>query len=129
MLRSGGKLGLSDVTLAPGSLPAELETTLGQMLCLTDALDSSGYVRLLREAGLANLYMEDASVEVSGLLARVKAGLEILTSPAPASSRDFPSPGTDSSIAQGQWGDLIDQLEGMVRDGKLGYWLFVGEKP
>ena len=129
LIKSGGRLGLSDVTLTPGSLPAQLEGPLGQVLCLTDALDSNGYARLLRDAGLSNVYLEDASFEISALLARIKAGLAGLISLHLASSGDFLPTATDSSTDLGQWRELIDRLEGMVKDGKLGYWLFVGEKP
>ena len=129
LIKGGGKLGLSDVTLTHGSLPAQLEGPLGQMLCLTDALDSDGYARLLREAGLSSVYLEDASCEISALLARIKAGLEGLAYLAPASTGHFLTPGTHHPTDLGQWSDLIDRLEEMVKDGKLGYWLFVGEKP
>ena len=35
LLRPGGVLGLSDVTVEPGSLPPELDSAVGMMLCLT----------------------------------------------------------------------------------------------
>ena len=128
LLRTGGRLGISDVTLSPGALPAELEGPLGQMLCLSDALDSDGYIRLLRTAGLSNVYPEDASAEVSGLLSRVKAGLEALTYLAPTNFNGPPSLGLGLSTNMEPWRDLIKRLEEMVREGALGYWLFVGEK-
>ena len=53
LLRPGGRFGISDVTVEPGCLPPELEGTLGQLLCLADALNLEGYSGLLKAAGLA----------------------------------------------------------------------------
>ena len=52
LLRPGGRFGLSDVTVEPDSLPVELNGTIGQLLCLSDALNVSGYVGLLKNSGL-----------------------------------------------------------------------------
>ena len=123
-LRPGGRFGLSDVSLAPGSLPEELSGTLGQMLCLMDALDVNGYVDLLESAGLALLHREDASHEVTRILDEVEAKLGLFSA---------------WSVATG-WGDgdssILDQAPGLiatvrklVQDGILGYWVFVAENP
>jgi SAM-dependent methyltransferase len=51
LLRPEGRFGLSDVTVTPDCLPPELGGTVGQLLCLSDALDTQGYFRLLRTGG------------------------------------------------------------------------------
>ena len=51
LLVAGGKFGISDVSIEPGSLPSELKGDLGQILCMTNALTADGYVDLLEDGG------------------------------------------------------------------------------
>ena len=128
LLKPGGKMGMSDVTVAPGSLPDELRGTLGQMLCLTEALDVEGYIRLLENAGLTVIKVEDASHEVSDLLAQVKAGLALLFQlRAPLHETELPIPVGESEQPV-NWADLVDRVADMVTAGQLGYWLFLAAK-
>ena len=127
-LKPGGILGISDVTMAPNSLPRELEGSLGQMLCLTDALDAEGYVGLLETAGLRMMRAENVSEEIGSLLTQIRTGLAALSffqgSPTfgPDSSPD------ESSHSIADWGELIGKLEKLVETGRLGYWIFVAQK-
>ena len=75
LLRPGGKFGLSDVTIEPGALPAELEGDLGQVLCMTDALTADGYVELLEEGGFSVTTRLDASTEIIKILDEVAGKL------------------------------------------------------
>ena len=129
LLKPGGRFGISDVIVEPGFLPEELNNSLGQMLCVTGALGVEGYARLLAEAGLVNMYREDASEHVADLLARIKAGLtafSVFSGMFEGIEQDkiFDdlSPVTD-------WVGLVEKLEHMLVAGRLGYWVFVGEKP
>ena len=129
LLRQGGRLGISDVTLNPGCLPAELGNALGQILCLTDALPVDGYQNLLREAGLKNIYREDASEQVTELIGKIRAGLHAFSLLDPGQV-----PSSHSSLFPGlpppaSWIEVLDKLDDLVAEGNLGYWLFVGEKP
>ena len=129
LLRPGGRIGISDVTVEPGHLPAQLNNSLGQMLCVTGALGKDQYGSLLTEAGMVNLHSEDASVHVAELLSRIKSGIATLNllglaTPPLSESRELPVlPATDN------WEGLIDLLIDLVDRGLLGYWLYIAEKP
>ena len=129
LLRPGGKLGLSDVTVAPGCLPSELDGSLGRLLCLSDALDVNGYTGLLEEAGLERLYREDASNEVLRLLEELQAKLGAFT--AWQSFQNVNDAGATTSLWPNgmDWSVLLHQVKELVTDGRLGYWLYVAQKP
>ena len=121
VLRPGGSFGLSDVTIEPGALPPELEGDLGHILCLTDALTAQGYVRLLEEGGFEVTQRLDCSQEIIKILDEVETKLAVFLA--------FQRLG-------GQTGDgpleqaprLIASVRELVGTGRLGYWLFVGDK-
>lgn len=119
LLRPGGVIGLSDVTVEPGSLPPELDSTVGMMLCLTNALPAAGYPALLEAAGFAMLECSDLSDEVLSLLNELRGKLSLwrgLAKTAPGSSA------TDlTDIAPG----LLERVEELVQHGQIGYWLYV----
>ena len=133
-LRPGGRLGLSDFAVTPGSLPQELQGTVGQILCLAQALDVNGYAELMQTAGLMLTHQEDASDHVLKILDDVDAKLAALPvlqqlSAGMVGSMFGGSGGgpNDNDMLQ-QAPRLIARIREMVAAGELGYWLFVGEK-
>ena len=130
-LRPGGRLGLSDFAVTPGILPAELQGTVGQILCLAQALDVNGYTRLMENGGLKVTHQEDASHHVIKILDEVDAKLAALPV-----LQEFSS-GMIGGLGSGANGEdmlrqaprLIARIRELVSSGDLGYWLFVGEKP
>jgi SAM-dependent methyltransferase len=58
VLGQGGRIGIADVTVERGRLPAELDTPIGKVACVAGALPSSGYERLLQEGGFADVAVE-----------------------------------------------------------------------
>ena len=124
LLRPGGRFGLSDVALATGSLPSELDGTLGQLLCMTDALDVEGYQDLLRAGGLELVHSEDASEEIIKILDDVESKMGALRA---WQSLTQPSEGQDDVLEKVPL--VVTRLRRMVDEGELGYWLFVGQKP
>jgi SAM-dependent methyltransferase len=124
LLRPGGRFGLSDVTVAAGSLPKELDGAVGRILCLSDALGVDGYTRLLDEAGLREIQQVDASTEIIKLLDSLKAKLGAFT----AWQGLTGGPSLDTDLLQ-RAPELIATLGSLVADGRLGYWLFAAEKP
>ncbi len=118
LLRPGGVIGLSDVTVEPGALPPELDSTVGMMLCLTDALPAGGYPQLLASGGFEILDRADLSDEVLSLLAELRNRMAIWNGLGPTGSPggdvwpDFPP-------------DLLDRVEASVTRGDIGYWLYV----
>ena len=125
VLRPGGRFGLSDVTVEPGSLPERLNNVVGRVLCLADALSVAGYVDLLTRSGMILQYQEDASDEIIKLLDDLKGKLGMLLAWQNVSQQTFD--------ADQDWlrdaPELITEVRQLVKDGKLGYWLFVAEKP
>ena len=124
LLRPGGRFGLSDVTVEPNSLPKELNGTLGQLLCLTDALNVDGYVRILEDAGLDLVHQVDASVEADKILAALDAKLGAFMAWQKLTNEASPQ----TELLQ-QAPELLARLRVLVGQGQLGYWIFVAEKP
>ena len=125
VLRPGGRFGLSDVTVEPGSLPQGLNNVVGQVLCLADALSVAGYENLLTHGGMKLQHQEDASDEIINLLDDLAGKLGMIlawqkvSQPTLAADQDWLRDAPD----------LITEVRQLVTDGKLGYWLFVAEKP
>ncbi len=122
LLRPGGTFGLSDVTIEPGALPPELEGDLGHILCLTDALTAQGYVSLLEEGGFEVTQQLDTSQEITKILDEVGSKLAAY----PAFRR---LGGQTGGGPLEQAPRLIAAVRELVANGRLGYWLFVGNKP
>ncbi len=122
LLRSRGVVGISDVTVEPGSLPPELDSAVGMMLCLTDALPAEGYQSLLDQAGFVTGDPEDLSHEVLSLLAGLRAKLALGSSAATASTE------LSTDLAESA-PDLLNRVEMSVSQGQIGYWLYVGRNP
>ena len=121
LLKPGGVVGISDVTVEPGSLPPELDGTVGMMLCLTDALPADGYRQLLEQAEFITEEPEDLSAEILTLLADWRAKLALGQLLARIDTElDF-----DMAAAP----NLLDQVEGLVQHGQIGYRLYVGHNP
>jgi len=125
LLRPGGCLGLSDVTVEPDSLPEELQGNLGQVLCLSGALSVDGYRQLLEEGGLALQHEEDSSVEILKLLEELESKLGMLKAWGDRPGSGIPESGKPEMKALQSAPELLQRLKSLVQDGKLGYWLFV----
>lgn len=127
LLRPGGVLGISDVTVEPGSLPPELDGTIGMMLCLTDALPTDGYQSLLERSGFITSEPQDLTGEVIALLGDLRGKLALgaaigIASPELTADLAASAPGL---LASG----LMDQMEQSASRGQIGYWLYVGHNP
>ena len=124
LLRKGGRFGLSDVTVEPNSLPSELDGALGQLLCLSDALSVGGYVRLLEQSGLKLIHQVDASDEATKILDALQAKLG-----AYVAWQSFTGSTPKQAELLQSAPEIIATLRQLVVEGRLGYWLFVAEKP
>lgn len=124
MLSPGGRFGMSDVTVEPGSLPPELDGDMGRLLCLSDALSVAGYVGLIQACGLKLLYQEDASPTITSILDDLDSKLGAFL--AWQRINGEVAPGLEGL---GEGPRLIAELRELIVEGKLGYWLFVAEKP
>ncbi len=125
LLRSGGNLGVSDVTVEPGCLPEELRGSLGQMLCLADAPPVDGYRALLSGGGLTLVHQEEASDSVLNLVGDVEAKLaafRLLLSAGGGAAGTSAADPISRALA------IIEKVKALVREGAIGYWLFVAKK-
>jgi hypothetical protein len=122
LLKPGGRFGLSDVTIEPGSLPDELQGELGQVLCMTSALTSDGYVNLLEDGGFEVTERLDASSEIIKILDEVQGKLAAFL----AFQRSSGAAPGDGQLERSP--ELVAKVRDMVTAGDLGYWLFVGVK-
>jgi SAM-dependent methyltransferase len=110
-LAPGGRVGIADVTLEPGQLPAELDTPVGRIACVAGALSASGYERLLREGGFTDVVAEP---HPEAALATVDSIREVL---------DAVRVGLRNVFDVGGALRLVDLARAAVRDGVLGYAL------
>ena len=123
VLKPGGRLAMSDVTVEPGSLPAEFRGMAGQMLCVADALSLEGYQDLLKGAGLTLIHQQDASDAILQLLDDIQGKLAMFrmfqgAQPSDALNGDL--------IAQAL--PVIEKARDLVTAGSIEYWLLVAEK-
>jgi arsenite methyltransferase len=110
-LGPGGRIGIADVTLEPGRLPAELDTPIGRIACVAGALSASGYERLLRKGGFTDVVTEP---HPEAALATVDSIREVLDAVRVGLRNVFDVEGALR---------LVDLAREAVRDGVLGYAL------
>ena len=123
VLRPGGRVGLADVTVEPEALPDELRGILLRAACLADAGTVDGYQRFFLEAGFEGFRVEDHSQALVMLLGEVRARLQLgrlasLAGLLPVGRFDL------DAVER-----VVDQVEGMVRSGRVGYILLVAKRP
>ena len=119
-LRTGGRLGLSDVTIEPGVLPAELAGHIGNVLCLTDALTVDGYASLMNDGGFDLVETLDASDEIIKILDGIQSRFGFLMA-----VQGFLG-GGDGLL--GQAPRLIRRVRELVDEGQLGLLVVRGAK-
>lgn len=122
VLKPGGRLGLTDVTVAPAGLPAELAGLVGWVACLADARPVEIYAALLADAGLTTRTIERYDGALADMVDHIHARLTALRivgrgNPALAGV-DF-----DRALA------LTALARRAVNDGSAGYALLVASAP
>lgn len=123
VLRPGGRVGLADVTVEPEALSDELRGILLRAACLADAETAEGYQRFFVQAGFEGFRVEDHSQILFRLLGKVRVRLQLgllasLAGVLPVGRFDL------DAVERG-----VDQVENLVRDGKVGYVLLVAKRP
>ncbi|MGH9285972.1 MAG: class I SAM-dependent methyltransferase, partial [Acidimicrobiales bacterium] len=78
VLKPGGRAGVTDVTLDPDRLDAELRTLAGWVACLADARPAREYAALFAGAGLAVFVSEPHHEALAGMLHQIDARLRAL---------------------------------------------------
>ncbi len=128
VLRPGGRLGITDVTLIPGRLDERLAGLAGWVACLADARPLEEYERLLAGAGLRVSRTERHDGALAGMIGQIDARLRALL----LARRAAPSPGALAALDQIDVGAILE-MTALAREavsaGTLGYALLVAGKP
>jgi arsenite methyltransferase len=122
VLRPGGRVGITDVTVSAGGLPAELTTLAAWVACIADARPLAEYSAILDRAGLRTVRTERHDEAIARMIDEIDARLRLLRMTAPGRLADA---GVDVPAVLRYTG-LARQA---VADGLIGYALLVAEKP
>ena len=122
VLRPGGHLGLTDVTVQ-GPLPPHLQGVLAVAACTGDARSLGEYAELIQKAGFA----VDQSQDLTEIAASFLRGLKGKLLMAEVGIRLGKLPIPIDAIAQGK--QLLAEVEDLVRQGVLSYGLVAVHKP
>lgn len=121
VLRPGGRVGISDVTVAQAGLPTELTTLAGWVACIADARSLSQYAQILAAAGLRTVHTETHDHALSAMIDQIEARLSVLRMTA-----------ADHLTASGVDVDSVLHHTAAARravtGGQLGYALLIVEK-
>ncbi len=122
VLRPGGRVGLSDITLS-GPLPPELTGLLAQIICIADALPLDRYESLLEGAGFQIDRVEPHPEVLESTVRDVTAklfGAELILK-----IKKIELPGVDLTQAMSVAASAAETIE----EGTLSYGLLVGTMP
>lgn len=119
VLRPGGRLGVTDVTLQPERLDPELRTLAGWVACLADARPAAEYAGYLAGAGLRVTLSEPHDVALARMIEQIDGRLRALK------MMSLPGVEIDFGSALG----YTAHAARAVRQGMAGYHLLVAEKP
>jgi ubiquinone/menaquinone biosynthesis C-methylase UbiE len=122
VLRPGGRVGITDVTVSAGGVPAELTTLAAWVACIADARPLSEYSAILDRAGLRTVHTERHDEAIARMIDEIDARLRLLRMTAPARLADA---GVDVPAVL-RYTQVARQA---VADGLIGYALLVAEKP
>jgi hypothetical protein len=122
VLRPGGRVGLTDVTLAVGRLPGELTTLAAWVACIAGARPARGYADLIESAGLRVIRAERHDDAIDRMAEQAEARVRVLRMTGAARLAEA---GIDADEVL-RYAALVRQA---VADGSLGYSLLVAEKP
>ena len=122
VLRSGGRLGLSDLTRS-GELPSELAGLLAWIACIADARPVEEYVAYLEQAQFQSLSVEPHDEALAQMVRDVQGRL--LAAEMMVGLDKMSLPGVDFAEAKA----MAACGAGAIRSGLLGYSLITAKKP
>jgi arsenite methyltransferase len=121
VLRPGGRVGITDVTIGPPGLTGELAGLAGWVACLADARPLEEYASLLAAAGLRTVHTERHDGALARMVEEIDArlrALRMIRASVPALA------GVDLDRAL----ELCAQAGAAVREGVAGYAMLVAER-
>ena len=122
VLRSGGDVGLSDLTSGP-ILPKELSGLLAWVACIADAQPVDNYVRYLCDAGFCVERVEPHDEALWELVNQVRT--KLLSAEILVGLKKLELPGVDFTAVK----EMARSALSAVREGSLGYAIFHAGKP
>ncbi|MBT2450390.1 methyltransferase domain-containing protein [Streptomyces sp. ISL-43] len=120
VLKAGGRLGITDVTVDAARLPPELTGLGARIACIADARPLDEYAEILAAAGLRTLRAERHDEAMLRMIDQIEARLRLLRMTAPAR---LTAAGVDLDAAPA----VLDAARTAVADGVLGYSLLIAE--
>ncbi len=121
ILRPGGRVGITDVTVSEDGLPDELTTLAAWVACIADARPLDEYSAILERAGLRTVHTENHDPAIARMIDEIDARVRVLRMTAPSRLAES---GVDV-VAVLRYTALARQA---VADGLLGYALLIAEK-
>lgn len=118
VLRSGGRVGITDVTVDPARLDPQLATLAGYVACLADARPAAEYEAILASAGLSVLVSEAHDQALAAMLGQVEARVRAIA------ILGLPGVTFDLDAVLGYLGAARDAVTG----GAAGYHLLVAQR-
>jgi arsenite methyltransferase len=122
VLRLGGRVGITDVTVAETGLPKELTTLGAWVACIADARSLRAYTEILTGAGLRTVRTEAHDNALARMIDHIEARVELLRM---TSGGSLAAAGVDVDAVL-RYTELAKQA---VADGLIGYALIIAEKP
>ncbi|MHA7703775.1 methyltransferase domain-containing protein [Mycobacterium sp. ML4] len=121
ILRPGGLVGITDVTVTDVGLPPELSTLGAWVACIADARPVAEYSGILEAAGLRIRHVGSHDHRLLNLIDRVNARITALRVAAPEIL-------AENGIVPDTVQDLISLAREEVWAGRIGYTLMIAEK-
>jgi len=118
VLKSGGKLGMSDV-IVNGKLPDKMKTALYKFICIQDAKTDKEYKDIFETAGFRSYASQDKKVEVLNLLENLKKKVF-----AAEIAKGLGKVDLDLDNVK----DIMKQVRTSVEEGLISYALIIAEK-
>ncbi|KZS54805.1 hypothetical protein A4G26_18260 [Mycobacterium kansasii] len=122
ILRPGGLVGITDVTITDAGLPLELTSLRAWVACIADARSVTDYTGILQEAGLRIRHVESHDQSLLDMIDRIDARITALAIAVP-----------DTLADNGIQPDTVHAFTALARAevtaGRLAYALMIAEKP
>jgi arsenite methyltransferase len=122
VLRPGGRVGITDVTVAAAGLPAELTTMTAWVACIAGARPAEDYAAILGAAGLRVVSTEAHDDALARMIGQIEARVRLLRMTA---ADRLAAAGVDAGAVL-RYAALAGRA---VADGLIGYRLLAAEKP
>lgn len=122
ILKPGGRLGITDVTVDPDRLPSELTGLGGWIACVADARPLDEYSEILSAAGLYVIATERHDAAIASMLTQIEARLTLVRMTAREQAE---AAGLDFHRAPA----VLAAARAAITDGVIGYAMIVAQKP